>query len=258
MKNLVVIKIGTALLTDRDGRIKLSFLGRVCEEIAGIKGNEWNVILVSSGAVASGVGILNNTPHNIVERSVYSCVGQVSLMDYYRDFFGVFGIITAQALLTWRDLKDTDTRILVKNNISKLLEIGVLPIVNENDLTSTEELSFGDNDQLAAKVSLLFNADKLVILSDVDGLYDKNPQKHKEAKRFDTIEEMTIDIKSCVDENTSEVSLGGMTSKLLAAKIAADGGIETIITSGIEARNTLPRIILYSELLGTKFLAQSQ
>jgi len=255
-KNLVVVKIGTSLITNEDGRLKLSFLSRVCEEVATIKKAGWNVIVVSSGAMASGAGVLKGTPHNIVERSVFSCVGQPLLMDYYRDFLGVFEIIVAQALLTWNDIDDVRVNGLVRTNMEKLLENGIVPIVNENDLTATAELSFGDNDQLATKVAVLLGAKKLVILSDVDGLYDKNPVHHKEARRFDTIDPVTPNLELCVDESTSNNSLGGMRSKLMAAKLAAEKGTETIIASGIESRNTLPRIVLYNESLGTRFPAQ--
>jgi len=256
MKKLAVIKIGTSLVTKKDGSLNNSFLKRICEEIAEIKRSGHSIILVSSGAMASGVGVLNDTPHDIVERALFSCVGQPVLMDHYRNLFTSENIIVAQALLTWNDIDEENARALVKENIGKLIEGGIVPIVNENDLTATEELSFGDNDQLAAKVAVLFEAERLVILSDVDGLYDKNPQQYKDAKQFDVVKRVTLDIENCAGDKISKNSLGGMASKISATKYATENGVETIIVSDVDGRNTLVSVILEGALIGTKFLAR--
>lgn len=255
-QNLVVIKVGTSLLTNEEGRLKIAFLGRLCEEIAEVQKAGNRVILVSSGAMASGSGILKKRPNSIPERVVFSCVGQPLLMEYYRDFFAMQDIIIAQTLLTWRDFRDDEARALIQKNMECLLTENIIPIINENDMVSTEEVSFGDNDQLSAKVSVLLSAQKLVILSDVDGLFDKNPQTSPDAKKIEIVEEITEEIEACVGEKTSKNSLGGMASKLKAAKFATENGVETIILSGILSREALPRLLLKKESLGTLFLSK--
>lgn len=255
-KDLVVIKIGTALLTDKNGLLKTAFLKRTCKEISTIKNSGWDVILVSSGAMASGAGVLKGTPHTIVERSLFACVGQPLLMNYYCSLLGTSGIVVAQALLTWHDFQDNEIRELLKKNIGTLLESDILPIINENDLTATEEISFGDNDQLAAKVAVLFKAAKLVILSDVDGLYDKNPQEYPDAKRFETVRKITDETIKYAGKKISKNSLGGMKSKLQAAKYATENGVNVTIASDISGRDTLVRVVLEGKIFGTQFLAQ--
>lgn len=254
MQQPIVIKVGTSLLTNEEGRLKISFLGRLCEEIAEVQNAGERVILVSSGAMASGSGILKKRPKDIPERTVFSCVGQPLLMEYYRDFFGMHDITVAQTLLTWRDFRDDEARELIHKNMECLLKENILPIINENDLVANEEVSFGDNDQLSAKVAVLLKAKKLVILSDVDGLFDQNPQTNPHAKQIPIVPEITDQIEHCVGEKTSKNSLGGMASKLKAAKFATEHGIETIILSGISARNALPRMLLSEEPFGTRFL----
>jgi len=255
-KELIVIKIGTALLTDKEGLLKLEFLERVCKEVFAIKASGRDVILVSSGAMAAGTGVLKDRPHTIVERSAFAAVGQPLLMHHYYNLFNTSGVLVAQALLTWHDFQNDNTRELMEKNIGKLLESGVLPIINENDLTATEEISFGDNDQLAAKVAVLFSAKRLVILSDVDGLYDRNPQEHGDAKRLETVVKITDEVMDYAGEKVSKQSLGGMKSKLQAAKYATENGVCVSIASGIQDRDTLLQIVLEGKVLGTQFLAQ--
>jgi glutamate 5-kinase len=258
MQHAIVIKVGTSLLTNEDGRLHISFLGRLCEEIAEVQKSGERVVLVSSGAMASGSGILKKRPRDISERTVFSCVGQPILMEYYRDFFGMHDIVVAQTLLTWRDFRDDEARELIHKNMECLLKENILPIINENDLVANEEVSFGDNDQLSAKVAVLLKAKQLIILSDVDGLFEKNPHTFPDAKQIPIVSEITDHIQNFVGEKTSKNSLGGMASKLKAAKFATENGIETIILSGISSRNALPKMILSQESFGTRFLKKER
>lgn len=256
MSKLAVIKIGTSLITKENGSLKMAFLSRVCKEIAMVKKAGWDVVVVTSGAMACGVGVLEGKPHNIEERAVFACVGQDMLMGCYRSFLRPFGIDAAQALLTWREMACDEARLLIKKHMERMLANGIVPIVNENDLTATEELSFGDNDQLAAMVAVLLEADKLVVLSDVDGFYNKNPKEHPNAMKIDVVGRITEEHESCVDEKLSKHSLGGMKSKLSAVRMATESGVEAVIVSGIEDCNTIPRVVIKNEPIGTVFLAQ--
>ncbi len=258
MNHIAVIKIGTSLLTNSDGSLKISFLGRITEEISAVQKNGWGIVLVSSGAMASGTGILKGKPHDIVERSLFACVGQPFLMKYYADFFGIFGIIVAQTLLTRRDFENEEASVLLEKNMSQMIKNGIIPIANENDLISIEELTVGDNDQLSARIAVLLNAEKLIIVSDVDGLYSENPQTNPHAQKFEVVECITENIEACVGEKISKNSLGGMKSKLSAAKYATQNGVETVIFSGIEDRNALSQILREEKNIGTRFLSQQK
>lgn len=255
MKKRVVIKIGTSLLTSKEGKLRIPFVGKICENIAEIQNAGWEVILVSSGAMATGTGILKSTPHSITERSVFAAVGQPFLIHYYADFMGHYDIHVAQCLLTWNDFCHETTKSLMKSNIEKMLENNILPIVNENDIVATEEITFGDNDSLASKIAVFFAADKLLILSDVDGLYSDNPQTNPKSEHIDEVKSFSDEIFGFVGEKTSKNSLGGMESKLKSTQYAVENGVETVIFQGHQNPEGMREILIENKKIGTVFRA---
>ena len=259
MNNRVaVIKIGTSLLTKEDGTIQLSFLANICEEIADVQKSGWQIVLVSSGAMASGKGVLNKNAQSLEERPLLSTVGQPIMMGYYADFFRIQGINISQCLLTWRNFEVESEKKMLKYNLQKILENNIIPIVNENDLIADEELS-GDNDTLAAKISVLLEAKKLIIFSDVDGIYKENPQINPHAEKISEVFNIDEEIKEIllyIGEKKSENSLGGMKSKIESARLAVNGGVETTILKGVLGGGNTKKILIENKKVGTTFYAK--
>jgi len=236
--NTIVVKVGTTLLSGPQG-----FDGRVLEqlvkELAALKRERpaLNLLIVSSGAIGCGMNALGirDRPRVLPLKQATAAVGQARLMHYYETLFRTFGegLSTAQVLITAGELDDRVTYLNIRNTIHALFDLReVIPIVNENDSVATEELKFGDNDTLAARVASKVDADLLVLLSDIDGLYDKNPAKHPDAKLIEHVEAITEDIASLAEDTTSETSIGGMITKLRAAQIACASGLPTVIADG--------------------------
>jgi len=233
----LVVKIGTSLLTGPagfDGRI----LERIVHELAVLKRErDLNVLLVSSGAIGCGMNVLGMTdrPKLLPLKQATAAVGQSRLMHYYEVMFETYGdgLHTAQVLLSAADLDDRQRYINIRNTIHTLFAMkSVIPIVNENDSVATDELRFGDNDTLSARVAGKVDADLLVILSDVDGLFDKNPGRHADAKLVPHVETVTSDIEALADDTEAATSIGGMKTKLEAAKIACASGYVMVIADG--------------------------
>jgi glutamate 5-kinase len=252
----VVFKIGTSLLTTEEGTIRLSFLSDLCEDLVRIKKLGWNPVLVSSGAMASGRGLVKKAAQTLTERSVLSVVGQPFLMRYYAEFFAVHGVLVAQCLLTWDNFENSNERGLLKKNMESLLAHGVIPIVNENDLVALEEIRSGDNDVLSAKISVLLEAEKLLILSDVDGLYTENPHENPQAEKISEVPKIDESVYKYAGTKTSPNSLGGMQSKIKAAQIATQGGVEVLIFKGVLGGGNISEILLHEKSVGTRFLSQ--
>lgn len=233
----LVVKIGTALLSGEQG-----FDGRVMEamvkEIAQLKQErQINVLVVSSGAIGCGMGILGlrERPKLLSLKQAVAAVGQSRLMHYYEVLFETHGngLKTAQVLLTAQDLTMRETYLNVRNTINSLFAFQhVIPIVNENDSTAPSELRFGDNDTLAARIAAKIDANLLIILSDVDGLYDKNPQDYSDAQLIRHVDHVTEDLEAMAGDTVRQVSTGGMRTKLEAAKIARKAGVTTTIANG--------------------------
>ncbi|MFP4501856.1 MAG: glutamate 5-kinase [Candidatus Hydrogenedentota bacterium] len=232
----LVIKLGTQLLSG-----KQAFEGQVMEavvqEIAAIKrGHALNVLLVSSGAVGCGMNALGiqQYPKSLPERQAVAAVGQATLMHYYETLLNTYGdgLRTAQVLLSWADLDNRRSYLNVRNTINTLFEMKrVIPIVNENDSTAVEELCFGDNDTLAAKIAAKINADLLIILSDVDGLYDNEPGQEG-SRLIRHVTEITPEIEASAGGAGSAAATGGMRTKLEAARIASAAGVGSVIANG--------------------------
>ncbi len=233
----LVIKIGTNLLAG-----KQAFEGEVLEnmvkEVCALK-REYgmSVLIVSSGAVGCGMQALGlkQRPALLPDKQAVAAVGQSRLMHYYETLFHAYGegLTTAQVLLTQADLDSRRNYLNVRNTLLTLFAMGnVVPIINENDSTATEELRFGDNDTLAAKIAAKINANLLIILTDVEGLYDRNPQQSAEARLISDVERITPEIEAAAGGAGSIAATGGMRTKLEAAKIAAAAGVDCVITSG--------------------------
>lgn len=232
----IVIKVGTSTLTYSTGRLNLKRINRLAWMISDLRNQGKEVILVSSGAVAVGVNRLGLTerPSDIIGRQAASAVGQAALMQIYENFFNEYNQKVAQILLT-KDVVEHEVRkINAQNTFFKLISLGVIPIVNENDTVSTEELdfSFSENDTLSAYVACVTNSDVLIMLSDIDGLYDSDPKTNPDAKIIPYIDIINDDVLKYAGGSQSIFGTGGMASKLSAANMAAKYGIDTVIASG--------------------------
>lgn len=231
----VVIKIGSALLVDRDqNALRGDWLKGLAEDVAMLKARGADVILVSSGSIALGRGALGlpATELSLDQSQAAAAVGQIRLARAYEEALAPHGITTAQVLVTLEDSANRRRYLNSRATLEQLITLGVVPIVNENDTVATDEIRYGDNDRLAAQIALTTGADRLVLLSDVDGFYSDNPMSNPDAKRFDVIEEITAEIEDMAGEGVSGLSKGGMITKLMAAKTATAGGCAMAITEG--------------------------
>lgn len=258
MTETIVIKIGTSSLTRPEtGNLALSTIASVVETLTNLRQQGYQVILVSSGAVGVGCARLNLTqrPRNINLKQAIAAVGQGRLIRVYDDMFNNIGQPIAQILLTRRDLMERSSYVNASNTFNALLELGVIPIVNENDTVATEELKFGDNDTLSALVASLVEANWLFLLTDVDKLYSADPRVVPSATPIDLVNSQEFNsLQVDVSNNSSSWGTGGMITKLRAAKIASSAGVTTVITNGKNPENISK--ILAGEAIGTKFEAQ--
>ncbi|WP_372885809.1 glutamate 5-kinase [Shimia sp.] len=235
----VVVKIGSALLVDRtSGDLRRDWLHGLARDVALLKARGTDVVLVSSGSIALGRGVLKLKARDLpLEQSqAAAAVGQIRLARAYEDVLAPHGITTAQVLVTLEDSANRRRYLNSRATMAQLLGLGVVPIVNENDTVATDEIRYGDNDRLAAQVALTTGADLLVLLSDVDGFYSDNPMTNPDARRYEVIDEITPEIEAMAGEGTSGLSKGGMITKLLAAKTATMGGCAMVITEGSTQR----------------------
>ncbi len=233
-KQLVVVKIGSSSLTNAKGTISKEKMRDHVEALACLKAQGHEVILISSGAVAAGFGSLGypTRPKTTAGKQAAAAVGQGLLMQHYIELFKEFKLMPAQMLLTREDFYSQTRFQNLFSTIHELLGRGVLPIINENDSVSIEELTFGDNDLLSALVSGFLHANALIILTDINGLYDGNPNVSKDAKKFNFIPEVSDELLSFAGESGSSVGTGGMKSKLLAAKKALSLGVSVFVGTG--------------------------
>jgi glutamate 5-kinase len=231
----IVVKIGSALLTDRaTGTLKHDWLEAIGEDVAALRGEKRDVILVSSGAIALGRGALRLPPGalRLEEAQAAAAVGQIHLAHAYQRVFEERGLTTAQILVTPGDTEERRRYLNARNTIETLLRLGAVPVVNENDTVATSEIRYGDNDRLAARVATMMTADCLVLLSDIDGLYTAPPNLDPKAQRLDTVTAITPEIEAMAGDAGTELSRGGMVTKLAAAKIAVSAGTNMVIASG--------------------------
>ena len=247
----VVVKVGSSLVTDEGRGLDLHAIARWAGQIAALKQSGHRVVLVSSGAVAEGMKRLGwaRRPQQIHELQAAAAVGQMGLVQAYESGFGALGVRTAQVLLTHADLADRARYLNARATLLTLMELGVVPVINENDTVVTDEIKFGDNDTLGSLVTNLVEADLFVILTDQSGLFNADPRRDPSATLIGRAEAGDARLEAYAGGAGSSISRGGMLSKILAAKRAARSGASTIIASGREP-DVLPRL-LKGEAIGT-------
>ncbi len=253
----VVIKIGSSTLTNEEtGMLNIVKLEKLVRELVNLRNRGMDVVLVSSGAIAVGRKALGfvKKPEMIDEKQACAAVGQGRLMMMYQKLFSEYNQVSAQVLMTKKTFVNNLSRMNAHNTMMKLLEYGVIPIVNENDTVSTYEMQFGDNDTLSAIVSALVGADLLILLSDIDGLFTDDPNQSDDAQFIDVVEKLDEHFMNMGKESSgSTVGTGGMATKLTAAKIATASGADMIIANGSDL-NIIHKII-DGENVGTIFLS---
>ncbi|MGK0290442.1 MAG: glutamate 5-kinase [bacterium] len=253
-KKRILVKVGTNVLTRPNLRLDYNRISDLVEQLCIIK-DEYDVIFVSSGAVGAGreFSLFTDEPDPLIRKQMLASVGQGRLFQVYADFFKEYSVMTAQALLTQGNFSSKDAYSNIKNTLEGLLRNDVLPIINENDVVSNEEVGFGDNDQLAALTAALMEADILVILSDIQGFFTADPKRDPSAKLIPVVEKITPELMTLCEETISTGGTGGMYSKIKAAEIATKHGIHTIIASGKE-KNSLIKAV-QERSIGTFFRA---
>ncbi|MBM9595514.1 glutamate 5-kinase [Roseitranquillus sediminis] len=253
----VVVKIGSALLVDsRAGALRAAWLRDLAEDVAWLRGLGVDVVLVSSGSIALGrqVLALPQGPLTLEQSQAAAAVGQIRLARAYEEVLAPHGIITGQVLVTLEDSANRRRYLNSRATLQHLLRLGVVPIVNENDTVATDEIRYGDNDRLAAQVAATVVADRLVLLSDVDGFYTADPRSDPTARRLDRIDRITPEIEAMAGDAGTGLSKGGMRTKLMAAKTAVAAGCTMAITEGSVAR---PLSALENGAPATWFLAET-
>ena len=254
----IVIKVGTSTLTYPTGRLNIRRVEALCKALSDWKNAGHEVIFVSSGAIAMGVGKLNlaERPKDVPSKQAAAAVGQCELMYTYDKLFAEYNHTVAQILLTGEDLRDENRRGNFVNTILRLLELDALPVINENDTVATEELGVGDNDTLAALVAVSIQAETLILLSDIDGLYTADPRRDPAARLIPEVRELTPEILASGGGQGTAFGTGGMATKLSAAGVCMERGTDMLIVNG--AKPELLYKILDGEAVGTRFIAPKQ
>lgn len=252
----VVVKVGTSSLTHETGKLNIKKIEQLVRVVSDLKNRGIEVVLVSSGAVGAGIGRLNlgEKPSDTRSKQALAAIGQATLVSIYDKFFSEYGCCSAQVLLTKFILDDELHRQNTRNTFERMFEYGVIPIVNENDVISGYELEFGDNDTLSAYIARLVDAQLLIILSDIDGFYNADPSKNPDAEIIPVIREIDERITSLAGGAGSRRGTGGMQTKLKAATIVTEAGIDMIIANG--AKPELIYDIFDGKHIGTLFCAK--
>jgi len=252
----IIVKVGTSTLTHATGHLDIRRVGVLCEVLSDLKNAGHEIVLVSSGAIGMGVGKLNlrEKPSDMPTKQAAAAVGQCELMYVYDKLFSEYSHTVAQILLTGEDLRDEARRTNFSNTLSRLLSLDVLPILNENDTIATDEIAVGDNDTLGATVATCADADLLIILTDIDGLYTADPRKSASATLISEVREITPEMAESAGGSGTALSTGGMATKLAAARICMDAGIDMMIVNGSNPA------VLYDALdgkpVGTRFIGR--
>jgi glutamate 5-kinase len=252
----VIIKLGSSVVADEDGELREQALADVCDTMAAVHGEGGEVIVVTSGAIARGMRVMDlpQRPSSIGALQAASAVGQGKLYRVYDELLRERGVTSAQVLLTFFDMSARTHYLNARQTLSTLLEWRVLPVINENDTTATDEISFGDNDFLAAQVAVLVAADELILLTDIDGLYTADPRLHPDARVVGEVGDFAALEDLEIGHTTSPLGSGGMRSKVVAAEMATAAGITTVICNGLRPE-ALPTV-LAGEAEGTRFPAR--
>ena len=253
-----VIKLGSAIVATDEGELRAELLAPICAAVAAARGGGDDIVIVTSGAIARGTQILGRSarPSAIEELQAASAVGQGRLYRAYDELLAGHGIVAAQVLLTFSDVSARTSYLNARQTLGKLLDWGAVPVINENDTTATDEISFGDNDFLAAQVAILIGADRLIILTSTDGLHTADPRTDPAAVLVERVEDFALLDALQITQTTSAHGSGGMRSKVVAADMATAAGIETVICSG--TREGVLALVLAGEHEGTLFAAREQ
>lgn len=258
----IVVKVGTSTITYENGRMNMRNMDRLARAIADLMNSGRDVVLVTSGAIGVGVGCLDlpERPSEMRDKQAVAAVGQCELMNVYSRCFAEYSRVVAQILLTKDGIDDPITRSNISNTMESLLEKGILPVVNENDTVSTAEIphagTFGDNDTLSALVARVVHADLLIILSDIDGLYDSNPRENPDAKRISVVTKVNDELIARAGGAGSALGTGGMQTKILAMSMLMEHGIAGVIAEGSQSQ--ILEDILDGEDIGTLFVPNSR
>lgn len=249
----IVVKVGTSTLAHATGRLNIRQVEKLCKALSDLKNAGHELILVSSGAIGMGVGklSLDKRPGDMPTKQAAAAVGQCELMYTYDKLFGEFNHVVAQILITGDDLDHADRKENFRNTLFRLLELGALPIINENDTVATDEIIIGDNDTLAAIVARSVHADLLILLSDIDGLYTADPHTHPNAELLRRVTGIDDHIRELAGVSNSTQGTGGMVTKLRAAEICLGCGCEMVIANGNDPENLYD--ILDGKPVGTRF-----
>jgi len=236
VKEIIVIKVGSSTLTNGTTRISRGKLEELAAQIVELQ-KDYQVVLVSSGAIATAKQYVRAEDWKdlVASKQAMAAIGQPKLMQFYYEVFSDFKIQIAQCLLTYRDFDSEVAKTNTVNTIKELLKHNFVPIINENDTVAVEEIELGDNDKLSAKVATLISAKTLILVSDVEGIYDKNPHLHADAKLIEEVHDLDA-IHQYIEEKQDGLGTGGMTSKLEAVRICKASGVETIITNGSDSQ----------------------
>lgn len=261
-KKRIVVKVGTSTITNENGVINIREMDLLCRALSGIENLGYDLVLVSSGAIAVGANKMRLTqkPKAVKEKQAAAAVGQTELMHLYDKLFGEYGRMVGQILLNSDDVEIPERKENLKNTFDTLLENHIIPIVNENDSVSHLEIEsdkklFSDNDMLSAVVAVFCKASKLVILSDIEGLYDSNPNINKDAKLISRVENIDDEIRTLASGSGSNRGTGGMITKLEAAELATSRGIDVLITNGNNPEHLYE--IIEKKIVGTLFVGKN-
>ena len=235
MKKKLIIKIGTSTLTAGTNRISFAVIESLARQILVLR-ESYEVVIVSSGAIATARQFveINGYQRNVDSKQAMAAIGQTKLMELYDTIFSSFGLNIAQILLTYRDFENPVANENTRNTIKRLWQAGYIPIVNENDTVSIEEILLGDNDKLSALVAVITGADLLLLVSDIDGIFDRNPHLHADARLISEVTDLES-IRNYIEEKESTLGTGGMSSKVHAAEICMEKGVEMWIVNGQRA-----------------------
>jgi len=255
-KKRIVIKIGSSSLTHAGGKLNLLRVEKLARVMTDLHNSGKDLVLVSSGAIATGAGKIGieKKPDDKIKKQALAAIGQAELIKIYDKFFEEYNKTVAQILLTKDGLEDPNRRRNARNTLNELIGMGIIPVINENDTISTDEIEFGDNDRLSATVATLIRADLLIILSDIDGMFTADPAQSKSAQLISKVTNFEDDIERYIFSNRSAVGTGGMSSKIAAARHCMEHEVDMIITNGSDP--TVIYDVLDGKDLGTLFVSK--
>lgn len=253
----IVVKVGTSTLAHKTGNLNIRRVEELCKVLSDLKNAGHQIVLVSSGAIGMGLGKLgvHDKPSDIPTKQAAAAVGQCELMYTYDKLFSEYNHTVGQILLTGADVENEERHTNFQNTVYRLLELGALPVINENDSIATDEIVIGDNDTLGAIVATSVDADLLIILTDINGLYTADPRKDANASLIKEVTEITEEIENLGGDSGTKLGTGGMKTKVSAARIATDAGIDVVITNG-KTPEVMYNIVDGSDFIGTRFVGK--